>query len=170
MIGWLLTALVIAGFIAAFVAQRRRKANQVPLHHVILVDGFPVTHVPLQAVSGVLEAQGVVEQLKVAYRASWAALTGIYGATVREMPIDVIGMSTDPVSKKHPEVVWFVPTGKMRLRFQKAMYYYFVGELHNMFRFNMYGIEWIYKAKDSKDRKRSIEAQEWIEKNYGGFG
>jgi hypothetical protein len=141
----------------------------VPSHHIILLDAFPVTHVPIGAVLDRAEARGVVEGLKAAYRASWRALTGIYGETVREAPIDTIGMSLDPVHKDHTNVVWFAPTSKMRLRFQDSMYFHFVGELHNMFRYNLYGIEWIYKTRDSADRRAELAARDWIEDTYGGI-
>ena len=166
MIGWLITALVIAGFIAAFVAQRRRKANSASTHYVVLVDGFPVVHIPREAAASASEARGYVVGLKEAYRASWAAFNGIYDASAREAPIDTIGMSLDPVHKDHPEVVWFAPTSKMRLRFQDSMRYHFAGELHNMFRYNLYGIEWIYRTKDRKDTERYVEALAWVEKEY----
>lgn len=168
-IGWLVVILVIAAFIVVFVAQRRRKARQVPSHHIILLDAFPVTHVPVGAVLDRAEARGVVESIKEAYRATWAALKGIYGVTVREAPIDTIGMSLGIVSKNHHNVVWFVPSSKMRLRFQDSMQYHFAGELHNMFRYNLYGIEWIYKSKNKVDIAHITKALAWIDKQYGNI-
>jgi hypothetical protein len=167
-IGLIITAVLVAAFVVVFVQQRRRKANQVPKHYVVLVDGFPVTHVPREAVATMEEARGYAVGLKEAYRASWAAFKGIYGESTGEAPIDTIGMSVNPVHKSHPEVVWFAPTGKMRLRFQPTMRYHFAGELHNMFRYNLYGIEYIYKTRNEADNARAIEAQLWIENNFDG--
>ena len=167
MIPWLIIALVAVVFAVVFVAQRRSKAEKIPSHYVVLVDGFPVVHVPREAVLTMKEARGYVVGLKEAYRASWAVFSDIYGKVTREAPIDTIGMSVDPVHKTHPEVVWFAPTSKMRLRFQDSMYYHFVGELHNMFRYNLYGVEWISKTKNIADAKKASRAAEWIEKEYG---
>ena len=166
--GLILTAVLLAAFVVVFVLQRRSKANSIPAHYVVLVDGFPVTHVPREAVVSMKEARGYVVGLKEAYRVSWAVFSGIYNESTREAPIDTIGMSVDPVHAEHPEVVWFAPTSRMRLRFQDSMRYHFVGELHNMFRFNMYGIEYIYKMKNKADGKRAARVQTWIEENYEG--
>ena len=168
MIGWSLVALFIAIIVVAFVLQRRRKANKERSHYIILLDAFPATHVPLGAVVDRSEARGVAQALKVAYRASWAALTGIYGSSVREIPIGTIGITMGPVLENHSEVAWLIGTGKVLLKFQDRMYYWFVAELHNMFRYNMYGMDWVYETRDEDDRLKALEAQEWIEKNYGG--
>jgi hypothetical protein len=166
-LGLIITAAAIAAFIVLFVLQRRRKARHVSAHYVVLVDGFPVTHVPREAVVSMSEARRYVVGLKEAYRASWAAFRGIYSTTTWEAPIDTIGMSLGPVHKSHPEVVWFAPTSKMRLRFQDSMCYHFAGELHNMFRYNLYGIMYINKMKNDEDAKMASAAAEWIEKEYG---
>ena len=166
MIGWIALAVIVVAFTLALVKQRMKKANKAPSHYVVLVDGFPTTHVPREAVPTMQEARAVVVMLKEAYRASWAVLEGIYDKPMREAPIDTIGMSLGPVHKDHPEVVWFAPTSKMRLRFQPSMYYHFAGELHNMFRFNLHGIEYIYKMKNTADRMRAMEARAWIRENY----
>ena len=166
--GFAVSGILIAVFVYLFVLQRRRKARQVPSHYVVLVDGFPVTHVPREAVVSMSEARRYVVGLKEAYRASWDVFKGIYGKVTREAPIDTIGMSLDPVHESHPEVVWFAPTSKMRLRFQDSMYYHFVGELHNMFRYNLYGIQWISKTKNIADARKASSVAEWIENEYRG--
>jgi hypothetical protein len=166
-LGFVVSGILIAVFVYLFVQQRRRKANQVPKHYVVLVDGFPATHVPREAVATMEEARGYVVGLKVAYRASWAVFKGIYKQSTREAPIDNIGMSMGPVHESHPDVVWFAPTSRMRLRFQPSMRYHFAGELHNMFRYNLYGITYIYKMKNKADKARAAKAQAWIESTYG---
>ncbi len=166
-IGFILAAALITALVVVFVLQRRRKANQVPKHYVVLVDGFPITHVPREAAATMEEARGYVVGLKEAYRASWAVFNGIYKQSTREAPIDNIGMSMGPVHEDHPEVVWFAPTSRMRLRFQPSMRYHFAGELHNMFRYNLYGITYIYKMKNKADKARAAKAQAWVESTYG---
>lgn len=168
-LGLIVTAVLLAAFVVVFVLQRRRKARDTSAHYAIAtVDGFPITHVPKEAVASVEEAREVVVKLKEVYVTSWAAFSGIYGKVTRAAPIDTIGMSLGPVHPKHENVVWFAPSSKMRLRFQDSMYYHFAGELHNMFRFNLYGIKYIDKMKGKADRKRAIRVQVWIEDNYKG--
>jgi hypothetical protein len=167
-IGWLAVAVIATAFAAAFVAQRRRKANKKPSHYVVLVDNFPVTHVPRKAVESMEDAREVVVGFRGVYRASWAVFGGIYNESTRAAPIDTIGMSLGAVHPTHPNVVWFAPTSKMRLRFQDSMHYHFAGELHNMFRFNLYGIEYIHLSKDKMDRACAIKTRAWIDEHYGG--
>ena len=168
MIPWLVLALIAAVFAVVFVKQRAKKANKTSNHYIVLVDGFPITHVPTDGVSSRKEARASVVKLKEVYKTAWHIMSEDYGVVdPREAPIESIGMSTAPVHPEHNEVVWFAPTSKMRLRFQPSMYYHFAGELHNMFRFNMHGVKWIHIPKDEDDAARAAEVQRWIEENYG---
>ena len=169
MIGWIALALILTAFTLAFVKQRMNKAEEKlnPSHYVTLVDRFPVTHVPREAVASMEEAREAVVGLKEAYRATWHVMSEEYGVVdPREAPIDTIGMSLGPVHEDHPEVVWFAPSSKMRLRFQPTMRYHFAGELHNMFRFNLHGIKHIYKTKNAADKARALKVQAWIKGEY----
>ena len=165
-VGWAILCIVVIVFTTVFIAQRRSK-DAPRSHYIVLLDAFPATHVPAGAVESMEEARRVVSLLKEAYRASWAVMSRIYEELdAREPPIEVIGMSTAPVHTHHPDVVWFAPTSKMRLRFQDSMYYHFAGELHNMFRLNLYGITYMYTAKNPKDAKRMAKVSAWIEEKY----
>jgi hypothetical protein len=166
-VGWAVLAIIVIVFTTVFIAQRRSKKDQTRSHYVVLVDAFPVTHVPVGAVEDYQAARRVVVRLKEAYRVSWAVMSRIYEELdAREAPIDTIGMSLGPVHNQHPDVVWFAPTSKMRLRFQDSMYYHFAGELHNMFRLNLYGISYMSTAKNPKDAKRMAKVSAWIEEKY----
>jgi hypothetical protein len=155
---------LVAAFAWAFIAQRRRKANQERSHHIVLLDRFPVVHVPVE-----IDREGAEEianMLQSVYTAAWNAFADIYKKHPGPMPIDTIGMAMSPAASGHPHVVWFMPTGKMRLRVQDPMYHYFVGELHNMFRYRLHGTQWIYKGKSKADKKFIAKAQRWIDSHY----
>ena len=165
--GLIVTAILLAAFVWAFVAQRGRKASDTRSHYAVAsVYGFPITHVPREAVSSPEEAREVVVGFKRVYRKVWSEFSLIYGVETRAAPIDTIGMSLDPVHPDHEDVVWFAPTSKMRLRFQDSMHYHFAGELHNMFRYNLYGIKHIYKTKDDADLAIATSVKSWIKKRF----
>ena len=163
-LGWLALGVLVAAFAWAFIAQRRRKANQVGSHHIVLLKGFPIVHVPV-----FIDREGAEEitgMLQDAYVTAWPTFIDIYKRDPGPMPIDTIGMAMTSVASGHPHVVWFMPTGKMRLRVQDSMYHYFVGELHNMFRYRLHGTSWIYKTKSKADKKFAAKAERWIESHY----
>ncbi len=46
------------------------------------------------------------------------------------------------------------------------MYYWFVREVHNVFRYRVHGIKWIYRTKDADDIAAATVVEKWISHNY----
>ena len=166
-IGWFAAGVIVAAFVLLFIRQRRKKAADTRSHHIVLIDGFPVVHVPVAVSRETAEVIG--ETLREVYRDAWAALDAIYDAEEESgpMPIATIGMSVSPVEDGHPHVMWIAPRDKIFLRLEEKYGYWFARELHNIFRYLMHGIEHIYRTTGPEDQLRAHEATEWIEGTYG---
>ncbi|MCK5021490.1 MAG: hypothetical protein KAS32_31045, partial [Candidatus Peribacteraceae bacterium] len=106
------------------------------------------------------------QNLRGAYNAAWKEMGTVYGVEPRPAPIAVIGTSLFAVDPEHPHVLWFAPRDKVFLKVQPTMYYWFVQELHNMFRYQMFGMEWIYKSKDAADEANIVNVEQWIENSF----
>jgi hypothetical protein len=161
-IGYIVAGLAILGFIVAFVVQRRKKATDTRSHHTVLLDGFPIVHIPISLSRE--EAERISKKLRYTYVKTWAQMIKIYGEDVGEMPIATIGSSLFEIDPEHRHIKWPMPRDKVFLRVQPSMYYWFAGELHNMFRYLLHGTQWVYNTKDSTDKKFANKAYRWIDR------
>ena len=163
-IGWLATAAIFIGFGWMFYRQRRKKATDERNHHIILLDGFPIVHIPVSRTRS--DAESLAQALQGAYKLSWAQMGTLYGVDYRPAGIDVIGVSDGIVREDHKHVMWLVGRGKVFLSLQPTMVYWFVRELHNIFRYQLYGINHIYKPVGKQDSRTIASVESWIDKTY----
>jgi hypothetical protein len=169
LISILLIVVILGIFGYMIYEQQRRKAEDTRSHHKISLSRFPTVDVPV-ALSRV-KAKSIARKLKRTYLHTWDALAEIYnvGPIVRAAPIAKIGMSMDPVDPpKHPHIRW---TGDaVHIKVQPEMYYHFAGELHNMFRYYLYGRDeqgYIKKPKTPEELHIAQAAYLWIQMMYG---
>ena len=160
---WLLYLLVPASlsfFAWKLYVMRKKSAHDSRTHHIITLDGFPLTHVPVALERE--EAQRVAEDLRDTYTRTWAALDRIYGHTARPLPVHTIGCTMGVVRVDHLHVMWLVGSGKIYLRVQDGMYRWFALELHNVYRYLLHGMGGIYETQGDEDRSRATMAHQWI--------
>ena len=94
-IGWLAAGLAIAAFTAVFIAQRRRKAAQVPSHWRIPIDGFADVSV-VREVSET-RARMIAYTLETTRDAVLEKCSTIYKYEPKHpWSVDKIGVVTDP--------------------------------------------------------------------------
>ena len=157
---WLIIAGILLIGAVLFYLQRRKKANQLPSHHIIQQDGFPDVHVPV-ALSRT-EADEIARELRRVYKEAWLVITAIYVYRGGEqMPISVIGLSMDEIEPDHKHIRWI--GDRIHMRYQEDMYFHFAGELHNMVRFYVWGKEGIGETQGATDAERAGRAQHWID-------
>ena len=159
----LLVAAIIGIFAYMLYAQRQKKKNDVRSHHIILLDGFPAVHIPISLSRD--DAEAIAGNLQAAYNAVWKEMGVIYGVKSRPAGIAVIGTSLFDVDPAHPNIMWIAPRDKIFIKVQPTMYYWFMLELHNIFRYQLHGIKWIYNTKDSLDEEHCASVWRWIEEN-----
>ena len=157
-------ALILGGLAYLIYRQRKKKAADTRSHHTVLIDGFPIVHIPISLSRE--KAEQIANKLRYTYVKAWAQMTKIYKADPGAMPIATIGSSLFEVDSKHPHVMWIMPRDKVFLRVQPSMYHWFAGELHNMFRYLMHGTQWIYKTKDDDDAAGAKAVEAWISKRW----
>jgi hypothetical protein len=162
-ISLILTLIVIGITVVLFVEARRRKARDTRSHHTVLLGGFPIVHVPMSLPRD--DAEAIAGNLQTAYNAVWSEMSTIYGVKSKPAGIATIGTSLFDVDPDHPHVLWLAPGDKIYLRIQPTMYYWFMWELHNLFRYQLHGMKWIYKTKDDVDEAHRASVGSWIEKN-----
>ena len=155
-----IVAVVIAIFVVLFIKQRKRKSSDVRSHHTVLIDGFPIVHIPISLSRE--RAEQIANKLRYVYVKAWAQMIKIYKEDPGPMPIATIGSSLFDVDPAHPHVMWIMPGDKVFLRVQPSMYYWFVRELHNIFRYKMRGSQWIYETKDDDDMTDRDAVGVWI--------
>ena len=164
-IGWLALAVIIVAFTAAFIAQRRRKAAQVPTHWRIPIDGFAdvsvvreVTRVRAGMIAYTLETtrNTVLEKCSTIYKHE----------PKHPWSVDKIGVVTDPsaMPKDHPRIAW--SRGLVKLLIADDMYLWFAHEVHQMFRRQMLGRRWTTQPRSAADAARAIKVQAWIDETY----
>ena len=171
-IGYLAVAVIVVGFVALFLWQRREKARDTDTHWPVKKPGFPRVYLPNEV--GPSEGDEIVLQLQAAARAAWNKFNAVYRTSSMRYPIGDIWLTRDIVSAEHPEVAWYVPgrhqyqhEGDLHLRIQDAMFYWFVGELHNCFRWQLHrDRELIYETVDETDLARARAVQAWIDATY----
>ena len=157
-------ALLIGVFVYLLYRQRKKQANDTRSHHIVLLDGFPVVHIPISLPRD--DAEAIAGNLQAAYNAAWKEMGVIYGVEPRPAPIAVIGTSLFAVDPEHPHVLWPAPRDKMFLKVQVGMYYWFVRELHNIFRYQLYGMQHIYRSINETDAALIKDVELWIDRTY----
>jgi len=159
---WLIIAGILLLGAVLFYLQRRKKANQLPSHHIIQQDGFPDVHIPVALTR--LDAENFALSLLTAFTGSWAAFKEIYGVDIGSLPIAIVGCVMDEIEASHPGVKWNAPTDKILLRVQPLAPYWFVRECHNVFRYMLYGMDGIYVTLNIDDLNKAQQVEDWIDK------
>ncbi|MHC4371005.1 MAG: hypothetical protein ACYSW8_25630 [Planctomycetota bacterium] len=165
-LGWALAGMMVAGGVYMFVRQRRKKANEPPddLIGPIPIDGFAYCHVPID-----LELHmTVLYELEAIRDAVWSICKETYKFEPKSpfWVVSKVALCWEEIEAAHPHVEWDPPAGRIRLRIQKNMNWHFAGEVHNVFRWMMYGPLWVDETKSKKDAKRAVSIQDWIAKTY----
>ena len=163
-LGWLAAAVIILGTAYLFYRQRKKKESDTRSHHIVLLDGFPIVHIPISLSRE--RAEKIAANLQNVYTRLWASIAKSYCLTPAPMPIATIGSSLFEVDPEHPHVLWIAPRDKVFLRVQPTMYYWFARELHNIFRYRTFGMQWIYVARDEADDNNIIDIEQWIKENF----
>jgi len=114
------------------------------------------------------EATNIANSLALARDDIWATCERIYEHVPEHgWCVDKISVVREGMPENHKHVVWGAPHGRIKLLLQSNMYYWFVRECHNVFRYRMYGMAWIYKTKNPKDLRETVAVEEWITNHYG---
>ena len=158
-------AFLLGAFAYLVYRQRKKKASDTRSHHTVLLDGFPIVHIPISLSRE--KAEEIATKLQYSYIKTWATIAKAYKLTPDPMPIATIGTSLFEVDPEHPHVKWILPGDKVFLRVQPQMYYWFARELHNIFRYQLHGQKWIYETKDEKDQASKVSVEKWIESRWG---
>ncbi len=140
MIGWIITVAAIAAFGYMLYRMQKSKAEDrlKPKPWTVWLDLFPPVHFPddIDEVDG----RAIAVELKEASTVLWAALVGIYNYKAGTIPVEEIAVVHD-YSKP---VEWLAPHGGIRLRIQDDMMWQYAHELHNVFRYQAFGMARIY--------------------------
>lgn len=133
-------------------------------HWTILLDGFPIVHIPSAHPRD--KAWNIASLLKLTYTLVWDRLLSAYSGGPESAAIAVIGCSDGVVDESHPNILWPAPRDKIFMKVQPTMYYWFARELHNVFRYQIYGIRNIYKPVNDQDAKTIADVEAWIDETY----
>ena len=173
--GWV--ALGIAFTVIAFVWYRfrqKKNAKSEPTLWRVPVDGFADVFVPKTYFVGELEieltknrAEELAFELYEEMQDLWAECERVYEITPEHgWCVDKVSVVNDGMPEDHPHVVWGAPHGRIKLLVQMAMHYWFVRECHNVFRYRMYGMEWIYEDRGGDDVADHAAVEMWINERY----
>lgn len=143
-------------------------------HWSIRLAGFPKVDVP-KVTHTHAEAVVIAEMLEATYRRAWEAFAVLYGVDWEptdedhQAPIAKIGLNTgEEIEPAHKHIRWILPA-TVHIRLQSSMYYHFVGELHNMFRWIIHkcDMQIVKHPIPGKDVDRAAQVQIWIKDRYG---
>lgn len=162
-VGWISLGIIALAFILYFIKRQLSKPDD-RSHHVILLNLFPVVHIPRELSRE--EAEKIANALRDVYVITWAKLSSVYNVSTYPMPVSVIGSTMSEVSSEHPHILWLAPRDKVYLRIQDSMYYWFALELHNMFRYTLYGMGGIYPSEGGQGIHEAEKAVKWIKEKY----
>lgn len=179
-LGLLICAVLIIGWLFLLYRQRKAKKDHVSKHHPsIPILGFGGVNVPKEEPDGTpisfLDAQVIATMLHDAQVLVWETCIKEYGVTrstneafqqgAKGWCVDEVGITNDPMamSPKHPMVEWAAPHGGIKLLHQKAMYYWYAHEVHNVFRYVLHGMDHIYDTVDAEDKRIADYVQAKIE-------
>ena len=165
-LGWLVVVALIAAGIYAYRIIKRRQA-QPPNVYAVRLPRFAAVHLPVSVPRD--QGESFARQLCAVYGALWPALSRIYDVTPRPLFIDDIALVDREVEPDHPHVVWPMPRPQMTARIQPALPFWFAAELHNIFRFQVWGVGRV-KLKDFEstedERRRYYEATKFIREQW----
>ena len=154
---WLIIVGIMLVFGVLFYLQRRKKAADKLKPHpwTVYLDRFTPAHIPYD----VDRATGrqYAADLKDAYLELWENLGNIYEK--KNPPpscVTEIMLTHSEVLPDHPHVVWYAPHGPIGLRIQPGMGRWYAGEMHNVFRYQLYGMGRIY-LDDYEPTPREVE-------------
>lgn len=165
--------LLILGFICYGWSKRNQKKGKGPWQFIF--QGFGIVSVareiprfdgrPAKQVTEAT-ARVVANQLVTTYRETWAECRRIYKHGKLNWPVERVAVVGGMVEPDHPEVVWPAPVPMIKIRLQDDMNFWFAGEIHNVFRYTLYGINHIYKPVNQNDEASMKLVKEWIRLRY----
>ncbi len=155
--GWLVLVAIIAACIFAYTRVKRRQVRP-PTVYAVRLDGFAAVHLPIRIPHN--DGVALANRLRDIYVSLWAELSLIYDTTPLPLFITDIALVDGEVEPGHPHVVWHAPALKMRARVQETLPFWFAGELHNVFRYQKFGMGRIYLSdyKPTEDERRRYYA------------
>ena len=142
---WLIIVGIMLIFGVLFYLQRRKKAADKLKPHPWTVwrNLFCPVHVPADV--SVEQGQRYAADLAAAYSRLWENLGNIYEKKNPPPPcVTEIMLTHDEVAPGHPRVVWNAPHGPIILRIRPDMVFWYAHEMHNVFRYQLYGMGRIY--------------------------
>jgi hypothetical protein len=142
---WLLILAVVAAL--AVLMYRIHKGKQSPRtsYHVTT----PTMHVSVPSDIPKDEGDILAHKLEAARFEVWRKLIKIYGETPRDYVIRTLYLVHGNAAEGHPYVVWYAPSHIVRLSIRDDMLRWWVLEVHNAFRYAVYGMERIYLGSTS---------------------
>ena len=160
-IGWLATGVFFAAWFIYWWKFRKGKRVESGLVGPIPIDGFADCHYPKDFDDGDLALLRLVVIRDDVFR--YCELE--YGKTERWI-VPKVTLIWDEPREDHPNVMWSRAGDRIVLKIQPEMYWHFAGEVHNLFRFGMYGPGSDKLTYDDADREAALMVRDWIVKRY----
>jgi len=173
--GWVALAAIVC--ISAYVWYNFRKAKNTKTpkkYWRIPIQGFADVFVSKSYFVGELEVEytkDMADELGDAmYRTMqdlWEKCEDVYeNSPEHGWCVDKIVVMKDGMPEDHKHVVWTAPHGNIRLLLQDTLHYWFARECHNVFRYRIYGMGWIYNTRGPEDIAHTLAVEMWINDTY----
>lgn len=170
-VGWVALSVVFTIMAVVWYRFRKKKAIKTPKRYWrIPVQGFADVFVTKSYFVGELKIEYTKEMaddlgviLFQTMQEVWAQCEEVYEIVPEHgWCVDKLVVMKDGMPEAHPHVVWGAPHGSIRLLLQDQILYWFARECHNVFRYRIYGMDWIYRRKGGMDIRHSLEVEKWI--------
>ena len=163
-LGWVLAGVMVATTVWAFWRQRKKRTEggwDNGLTGPIPIEGFADCHYP----EDLDEWESKLLTLVDVRDNVMQHCTAVYATTERWI-VPKLALVYDTLDEKHPNVFWSRAGDRIVLKVQDDMYWHFAGEVHNVFRFGMYGPGSDKKTYSPQDRKDALAVRAWVAERY----
>jgi hypothetical protein len=162
-IGWLGATILIVGYFVVryYFLKKQAEPSLNGLSGPYGIDGFADCHYPEDL------AEWKTELLKlVDIRDNVFEHCAMLYSTTEEWIVPKLALVYDTLDETHPNVFWSRSAGRIVLEVQDDMYWHFAGEVHNVFRFGMYGPGSDRTTYSPQDCRDAAMIQKWIRERY----
>jgi hypothetical protein len=162
-LGWVLAALIIIGWFVYWNHFRKGTRVESGLAGPYQIDGFADCHYPENLGEWKTELLKLVDIRNDVFRYCEFAY-----ANESRWIVPKVTLIFGKPRKDHPNVMWSRSGDRIVLRIQPDMYWHFAGEVHNVFRFGIWGPGSDKLTYSNADKAAAVKVRDWIAKTYGG--
>jgi len=140
----LLAAAAVFGYLLYRMHQRKKHQQRISYY-------VTTTSLWVSIPSDVPQEQGekIANDLDDSRRTLWQRLSHIYGKVPRSMYVGTVFVVHGTVHEDHPLVMWYTGNEKLRLSLRNDMMRWWLLELHNVYRYGIYGHEGVYLPENA---------------------